>query len=100
MSIYSTEPRLLDPVLPEFVGSLVKLIDLNRADGKRFSDQTEQAFRFLKSLALICQYKVIASLLSHEVAFLEPLLSALEYYVNGWFFGEREFLDVNGESCE
>lgn len=85
MAIYSTEPRLLDSVLPEFVASLVKLIDLNRVENKRFSTQTEESFRYLKSLALICRYKVIASLLSHEVAFLEPLLSALEYYVYGNF---------------
>jgi hypothetical protein len=59
------------------------LIDLNRDTGKPFNAQTEEAFRFLKSLALVCRYKVIAGLLSHEVVFLEPLLSALEFYVEG-----------------
>lgn len=73
---------MLDPILPEFVGLLVKFMDLNRSAESRFSAQTEEAFRYLKKLALTVGYKLIASLLSHEVSLLESLLSALEFYVN------------------
>ena len=81
LSVYALEPRLLDPLLPELVARLVAQISLERANAAaRFSARTEAALAFLKRLALICHYKLIASLLPHDVALLEPLLSALEAY--------------------
>ncbi|KAI6178502.1 Tubulin-specific chaperone D [Aphelenchoides besseyi] len=82
LAIYSTEPRLLDPILPQLINSLLAIIDLKRETNSAFSLITEEAFLYLKTLCFVCHYKTVSSLLPHDVELIEPLLSALEFYTN------------------